>query len=206
MRFNAKTLFLPLVFVCLSLSCDESLPPRNDPTMLLAATLESFYSLGVTTNHLYLTINVRNVYDETIQDTENISGTLEIVLRRNSLYRKTVQLSSSNLLTVSAYNGTTDQLTVDSGESVQLRYAWDFSTDVEGSSPADFFRLYPDVECSSRKFAYKDVFIVKGTVQLFRSVGKVSFGPVDVPLCYINGWINPGGCPPIVGTFECKTQ
>jgi len=205
-RCNAKILLIVWALLCLSLSCDESLPPRNDPTILVVANLESLYSIGVTANQLYLTVNVKNVYDEAIQDTEQISGTLEIALSRNLQYRKTVQLSRNNLLTVSAYDGATHQLTVNSGQTIQLRYGWDFSTEVQGSSPADFFHFYRDVECPFRQFAYKEVFKVQGTVQLFKSVGPVTFGPVDVPLCYISAWVNPRDCPPIVGTFECNTQ
>jgi hypothetical protein len=205
-QHNAKILLVALTLVCLSYSCDESLPPRSDPTMLFVADLESLYSISVTSNQLFLKVNVKNIYDETIQDAEGISGTLEITLRRDSRYRKTVQFSRANLLTVSAYNSATDQLTVNSGETIELRYEWDFSTDAQGGSSGEFFHYYPDPECPLRQFAYREVFTVQGTVQLFKTVGDVRFGPVDVPLCYISGWVNPRDCPPIVGTFECKTQ
>ena len=57
------------------------------------------------------------------------SGSLEITLKRNSHCRKPVQLSRTSLLIVCSYNSATGQLTVNSGQTLHLKYEWDFSAE-----------------------------------------------------------------------------
>ena len=122
LRFVVGILFLVV-------SCDESLPPRADPNLVLEGRIEGIYVLAHQDNFLAVHIVVTNTYDETLAAEAVLGGRLAIQSRRDPSIVKIVELSDTLVTSVYPYDPFTSQLTLGPGESLRLTYEWDLVDD-----------------------------------------------------------------------------
>ncbi len=181
--------YMVLVIVAASFfafdSCEESLPPRNDPPKVLAVSLSAYYAYGYNTNELRLTVDVVNIYDETLADTAAITGAVEIVWTRLPQYRKTFVLSPKSMVYYHGFNPSTGELAFDPGDTLRFNYAWDFTTD-DSVSILDDFQYNPS--CPGRRIANSEILLLQSSVRIFSKVATIYSVPQLFKLCYIEGY------------------
>ncbi len=182
--------------------CKESLPPRNDPADILQGTIEGLYVLTANENTLKLFLSVRNTYDETLQDTASLRGVFHIVLARDTSYQKTVALADSNLIE-GTYDRISGVLTLDPNAIVRLRYTWNFIDDY-GRDLREIFHYQPDPQCTDRQLALKEVFVLQGSIRVYRRTTILFPTPVSFSLCYVSNFVDPRFCPPIRTDLPCQ--
>lgn len=185
-------LSIALIFslVLWNISCDESLPPHEEPHSLFTGNLRIVYFNNTakgTINELRIYLDARNVFDETLEDSAGLQGTLEIIVARDPVYRKTVMLSSANLVAGGSYDPRTGQLTIDSGDSLTLMYTWNFIDDNGYSIPRDVSGLKKDPQCPTRTYAPPEILIIRGSLLVFRRIGQTTFSPIQYVLNYFIG-------------------
>lgn len=187
-------------FLTLQLSCDESLPSRDNTPKTFETTLSTQYFLAQFDNSLKIYVTVKNVFDETLEDKAILKGTLELTLVRNPQIKKTIKLTTENIITAPKYNRETGVLTLDPGRSFVMGYSWDFQADSSVSLPDSIFKYYSDETCFGRKIAFQEDVLIKGELVVFKQAPLIVIYPTKFSFCYVDRWIRPGSCPPI----ECK--
>jgi len=204
-RKSTKFVFaIALALLMLVLACDESLPPRNDPSILFKGYLSTKYSLLWNENVLRVVVSLVNIYDETVQAKASITGTVEVALIRNTAYRKTIHFNASHLITPKFYNSITQELTINPGDTVRFVYVWNFTDDNNVNLTEDVFHYYLDPNCIFRHLAYNEQFLLTGSFQIIEKIGKVQLEPALLSLCYIRNFLGPHDCPAPPTT--CKQQ
>jgi signal peptidase I len=186
----ALTLFLLMLLQ----ACTESLPPRNDPSILFEGYFSSKYSLLWNENVLRIEVALVNIFDETVQAKALMSGTVEVVLVRNTAYRKTIHFDASHLITRKFYNSTTKEVTINPGDTIRFVYVWNFIDDNNVNLPTDVFHYYQDQTCTPRYIAYSESFALTGSFQLIEKLGSVRLIPAVINLCYIQNYFSPKDC------------
>lgn len=190
-----------VLFVTLQLSCNEVLPSRDDAPRAFETTLTTQYFLAQSDNSLKIYVTVKNIFDETFEDRAVLKGTLELTLVRIPEIKKTIQLTSENVITAPKYNRETGILTLDPGRSLVMSYSWDFHADSSVSLPDSIFHYYPDETCFGRKIAFQEDILIKGELAIFERATSLVISPAKFSFCYVNIWVRPGSCPPV----ECKS-
>jgi hypothetical protein len=194
---NKQTILVASLIACLAffLACDESLPPRNDPSRLFRGSADTKYSLLWNENALRIGVNIVNIYDETIQTSVNMVGTLKVTLVRNKTYEKTINLNVSNLVKTKSYNSSTNELTLDPGDSIRFIYTWNFVDDHDVNLPLDVFHYDADVSCPGRFLAHSESFLISGSFQIIEKLGTFPLDPVVFSLCYVSKYMSAHDCP-----------
>jgi len=191
-----------LVLLSLIPGCNEQLPPYADPRNILSAETHGEYVLTVRDNSVNFFVVVRNDFDESLQAVAAISGTMEIVLQRDTTVRKTVTLSNTNLIHGTNYVPSTGEIIFDAGDTVTLLYKWDWIDDQGRDLRLETFRYHEDLQCDcgfyNRALADEEVFTLRGEVKMFDRVGRMSFGPTAFHLRFASRWVNPKYCPPVL--------
>ncbi len=188
-RFSYRSIFVGSVFcfwvALYLLGCDESLPPRDNPTVLFQGDASFLYMYSLYENDFQVFIDVKNIYGETIQDTALVRGTLEIILKRDPRYRKTASLSISNLVGTPQYDPLTNSLTIDPGKSVTFLSKWDLIDDDSVDLRTAIYHYDTDPSCESRMRSQTETFIFKGSIQITKSGGEIFFGPKEFDAFYV---------------------
>ena len=179
-------------------ACDEQLPPRNDPEALFEASLTTEYILHFDENDVRFTVNVVNVFDETLQDTVDLSGQLQVVLLRDPTIVRTLRLSVDSLITTAGYNPYTRILTVNPGDTLRMRVRWDLTDDRNVWLPERVFDFYSDTTCPLRYLAKGESFLIRGNLTVFRRAGFVTIPPTGFNLCYVTAFTTIRYCPFVV--------
>ena len=173
--------FLCIVAICL-VSCNESLPPYAEPKVPFNGVISVRYQSNVQT--LSITLTVKSTFDETLQDTAGLTGTLQISMANAPEYSKTVTIDRKIITTYGALDPQTGLLTFDSGDSVTVLYKWNFVTDNGTALPSDVFVQQPDPQFPGRTISPPETFIVTGVVQVFKRFGQVTFSPIQFVMNY----------------------
>jgi hypothetical protein len=170
-----------LLLSCMGVSCNESLPSYEEPKSLFAGTLtpEFRYRSG-----LWVHIDVRNTFDETLQGRERLTGTLEIVLMRDQQYRKTVALNSDFIVASAGVTRSYDQVTVNWGDTLKLLYKWDFYDDNGNFLPVDVFHVHGEPGFPDILVADPELFLIRGSFQVFDKRGQLTFQSTQYLLTY----------------------
>jgi hypothetical protein len=171
-------LLLPIFFT----SCDESLPLHEDPKSLFRGELNPEYRYIA--GQLWINIFAINTFDETLQAPARLEGTMEIVLERAPEHRKTIALDRTLLVNPSILSQWTGQVTVNAGDTVQLRYRWNFVDDNGISLPDKVFKKIHDPDFPDIYYANPEKFIIKGSFQVFDKIGQVTFQTVNYIVNY----------------------
>jgi hypothetical protein len=139
---RAAGVVLSVLCSLLFVSCDESLPPRDDPSAFLVATTQCDYYISRTEEAMYITLKVRNTYTEVLSDTATVVGDLLITWRDEPGYEKHVVLTAGDIkkyyfnprtglseATKADYIPASKILTIPEGEYVALQYRWNLLSD-----------------------------------------------------------------------------
>ncbi len=185
------------------ISCQESLPPRNDPSTLVVGVVRGSYVYQPLENDVHFTIGLVNIFDETLQDTADLHGALLLTLLRKPSVTRVLSVSADSLLPYqSGYNPITHVLTLNPGDTVWMRARWDMKDDRGRDLVAEEFHLLPDPTCPGRGISYEEDFLVAGYVQVFFHHAQVRLTPAYLRLCYVYPWVGPTFCPKPPTTCE----
>ena len=165
--------FSVLMLAVFNLSCDESLPPREDPKSLFRGTLKVEFHPGKVYggSELWIYLYAINTFDETLQNNERMKGTLDIVLSRDPDYHRSVSLDWTNLVHGVTRDPRTGQIVVARGDTMMLLYKWDFFDDNGVWLPNSIFRGFERV-------------IISGVFQVFDKTGLVDFNRIEYEFTY----------------------
>jgi hypothetical protein len=183
-------------------SCHETLPPRVDPKNVFLGTMDARYVLRTRENNVEACIEIRNIFDETLQSTPLLKGELRITLKSDTSYHATAILSP-RLLTLANYDSVNNILTVDPGAPIHLRYVWDFIDDRGRDLRRDVFVYAGDPSCPYRQLAGEVTITLAGELQVFDHTGIIPLGPVDLTFRYITQLIDARICPFIQTDGPC---
>jgi hypothetical protein len=178
-----------------SFSCDESLPPRQDPSNLFRVYLQQFYIYTQFENDVTVNLVAINDFDETLSERVGIDGSIVITSDRDSSVHKTFQLSLTNLIHGN-YNPVKGVLTIDPGDSVILQVKWDFTDDSGGSLMSDFFRYSVDRTCQQRDVAEQEGFRIVGKTKLYSRLGYAQ-SQLPFMITQYDRFIGPHDCLPL---------
>lgn len=204
---NYTVLLLSLALLSLSFGpCDESLPVYEEPAKVFSGKIEGGYTLTVQDNSMKVFFTIWNNFDETFQGDANLKGSIEIVSMRDPLVKKTFAVSSANMIQSKGYDWTTEKLTIDPHDSIRFLVSWNLTDDSGRDLRKSFFSYIKDTTCNLRCLAFTEDFSLRGSITLFDKTGPVFAGPTGYSLCFVNIWVNPRGCPPIITSAPCNLR
>lgn len=196
----------------LALSCNESLPPYNDPGHVFEGQLLARYTLTLNENSLKVEFRFTNVFDETLNGVADLQGSGLITLKRKPTVRKTFTITSAHLVS-GKYVPSTRVLTIDPGDTVRLIYTWDFRDDAGNDLRSTEFTYFPDASCTmdqpvpvERRIASRETFIISASLSVFNRVTPVVVGPIEYSMCHVSQYVAPNVCPPIIPEQACDAR
>ncbi len=172
------------------LSCDEQLPTREDPPSILLssfsiepgpAVLEDSTNSG---RGGIINMDVTNIYDEVLQDTAMIRGTLELWMRTDPTKRATVTFDERALQNISSlFRGI---LTIRVNEKIFFVHQWSQRTD-EGEY---FWRYVPvtlKVDGQGNQYLESDTLYMaaSASIQVFKKVQPIKLPEIHYSMFYI---------------------
>jgi hypothetical protein len=165
-------------FLCILLlsSCDESLPPYQQPVNLLAIDRIEISQGTYSLEGDYLVkffIYGKNQFDETFSEAVNIEGKVEIWNKEKPDLFATLSLNNTNFSPNTNLSG--NVLTIGPGEEFELLVTWNSHTD-DGEDLADFINGSTHT-ISAESEDMRD-FYVQAEVTLFEELGLVQSVPV----------------------------
>jgi hypothetical protein len=166
-------------------ACDESLPPRNNPDVVLIPSMRvtagvvSVDILGNTSGG-NVVLRAVNVYNEALSEKQNIRG---IVALRLKGLTQTMLYTSSDLQNTKVLSGNT--LTVLPKDSVVLFRLWDHITDMD----VPFWSVLSFTEkttTNGRVYYESDTAWIQitATLQLFERVPAMPVPAMVIPIVY----------------------
>ena len=217
-----KTIFIYLN-ITLSLfflwGCAESLPPRSDPANLFTVSITTEYNIVNNFGWLDVFVTLKSNYDETLQDVALLDGTLMIdwtqdpALRGNIVPRRTAHFEPAQIVSAKKYDSFTRMLTIDPGDSIRLRYRWNFKTD-DSTDLYKQFKYQPDKSCliggggesapQYRRFSANQPFQISAQVKIFDRSAMVYSAPFSVVTCAVLPKTNSGACKAIDPDNPCS--
>ena len=189
-----------LLFSLLSivtLSCTESLPPRDAAVDFLQPHISATYVVIPSTNGVAVSVRFINIFDETLEGRLAIAGKVELIWDRFPEIKKVITLNSTNLTYARKYNGVTGELTLDPGDSVIISSLWSVMADSEAQIRNTIFLFGPDSRCGLRRVASSQTFTAKGEARIFRNTAPMLFGETKVTFCLVTNWVDTRLCPPL---------
>lgn len=205
---------LAIALMFSSHSCDEPLPPYQDPQKLFEARIDGEYWLSDTEHSLRVYLRVTNVFDETLEGPASLNGSIVISSAKYPNVQKTLLLSRLNLTNPRGYDPNTGSLRIDSKETMIFRATWDFVEDkviddsgrnLAGDSvTASFFTYIEDKTCKWRKLARPEDFILQGTLKILYRTAPVTAGPTVFPFCFVTNFVDVRVCPQISTIPPCS--
>ncbi len=179
--------------------CSEALPPREEPgnvvDLKLSATPDNFKASRISfrlsdssdTSYwlmpasMYIIITLTNRYNEVLQDSARLGGSVDLWDINRPRMRATIPLQNPTVLQSQALSN--GWLTLEPGVPVQLRYKWDHMTTVPPSDSvmpiwigADTNAVVDSTTNSHAVDAGPLVMTATGSFQPF-----VTLGPIVVP-------------------------
>jgi len=168
--------FLNLFFISvLLLNCEEQLPPRNEPTNVFAGLIQvESKRIGICTDGqpqfpLKIMVGIKNVFDETLENTTSIKITLSIWLKKWPTVRNTITYELINPETT---------ITIDPEEIYWVPLEWNHR-DFEGNYVWLSLGL-PALTASGYTLEFK----AAGTIQIFTNITAVPTIEAEFPIVY----------------------
>jgi hypothetical protein len=183
-----------VIVVSLLVSCDETLPPRNEPRQFLVTS-----AAGVDGTLTYregvfegsggtILMHVRNTYDEVLQEEERIRGDVEVWMRDMPEKRATIHATKANLTNPGlVYAG---MVTLGPDTTASLLKRWEHRATV-GSDSGHFFWEFVDstLKVNSRGESYYESapvhFVGNARVQIFKNVQPVTIRHMEFTVVYL---------------------
>lgn len=195
-----------LILMAFVMSCDETLPPYQDPRNVLQGSIRGRYVLNSDVNSLHIILTVKNVYEETFQAQAAIRGTVVVTAKRNSSIQITLPITANNITYTTSYNRATGVLTIDPQDSVVFSTSWNFIDDAGQDLRQIFFEYIPDATCSFREIAVEETFILNGSVKVYDKVSDAGAGPTEFPMCHVTNWVSTLICYPVLTDQPCGSR
>jgi hypothetical protein len=173
--------------LCFVAGCDESLAPYDIPKTVFSSSLIAKPNDKMGQVWIYVTI--KNIYDETIQDTANIAGSFEVISVMDPNIRKTFTLSRNYILSQISNPTSIDShgiLTMDTNDSLVIFIAWGYDAD-DGSIFPDRTNNKSDPQCKNNLLFYSVPFIFRGSIQIFSHYGPALIEPQKYNVIYTVG-------------------
>ena len=193
---------LALVVVISSHSCNESLPPYQEPQQLFNATIDGKYWLSDIEHSLTVFFRITNAFDETLEGPALLTGKIQISSARDTSIHKTFSLGTANLFSGYTLNGKT--LRIDPKQTMVLKATWDFPGDrviddngrnlAGDTASASFFTYVEDKTCQWRRLARPEDFVLQGTVTIFARTAPVEAHPTIFPFCFVTNFVDVKRC------------
>jgi len=153
--------------------CEESLPTYSPPrdivrmTKLQAVTATVQAGPGSVRSYLIFLIDGVNNYDDTLQDTADVTGNINIWFEEHPEWKATLPLNNWNIVDPTDYrNGV---LTLDHEEQFHLRTDWYLFTD-DGTDILDELTYVDTVEQSGIVYAAPETVSFNVNLSLFSQV------------------------------------
>ncbi|HEY6950936.1 MAG TPA: hypothetical protein VI758_00945 [Bacteroidota bacterium] len=188
------TLYLLALAVCLC-SCNESLPPRQDPQNVFGQGARAQYICSDVANNVLIDIALTNNFDETLSDTVHFSGTVVVTSERDPSVHKTFALSLSNLVH-GIYDSRSGVLTINPGDSVVIRVIWSLDDDAGASLSSTLFHYHVDPDCAGRLVSSPETFSIVSRTRLFAPLGLTESRTV-FQMSHFSSWVSPKDCHPL---------
>ncbi len=187
---NMKSL-LPGLLLFISLSCDESLPPRETPPVAFRADYEVlFFGPYVTIRNGAPTgtagafqISVTNVYDDVLQDSATVQVFLEVWIKDQPAAHTIVSADAGNLKTAQLTGH--GLITLEPSTPAVLLKQWSHRT--QDSIPFwDYVTTHPAMTTSGIPFCQSDVvnLVTRGTVRLFKYAPALTLPEKEFQVVY----------------------
>jgi len=148
--------------------CEESLPSYESPVDLLAIRKMEASVGGVERSSLIIDIRGVNNYDDTLQDTVRVTGTLDVWFPSHEDWRITIPLTNADLKPPSRLIGRL--LTIDPGDTFRLQASWDLVS----KSGQDILPHIPDeyfYEKTGTHYTQAEQIKYQASFSLFRQAG-----------------------------------
>jgi hypothetical protein len=208
-----KTLALTFGILTVMVSCNEELPPYDEPNNLLVVTVEGQYWLSDTEHYVAAIIRIKNTYEETLEGAASLAGEVIVSFARDPSVTKTLKLSSGNLVLGNYSAG--GILRIDPKEVVVLKTVWTFPGDSvfadggrdlahhsRGLPP--FLRLQGDTMCVQRQLAQPEDLLLQASVTVFTRNSPMVPEIAIFPFCFISDFISTKICPHITTMPPCN--
>jgi hypothetical protein len=198
-------LFLSILSLTfLSLSCDESLPPRDDPADYFKSDFYIVPQINIHTDEIWVDIYfvIHNTYSETFSDTASFDGDVTIYWLKDPTIKKTFPIqvkniyigshydtaTSTTIASQTRYNSSTKILTIPGGDSVNFRLRWNYISDSSYFIP-DTFHYSMDIE-KNQFLSDAESFSFKAKVQLYNQKSYIHSREIIFSQIYNMYW-NP---------------
>ncbi len=195
MKSSVLLLSILLIIGGILSSCDEPLPPRDDPTVVFQGKIEPEFALLSSTNALLVILKVKNVFDESLQGIALLTGNVEIAWAPFPDIRKIATLGPGNLIHARKYDVRTGLLTIDPGDSIVFLYSWNIMAESERQMRAEIFTYRTDSGCPLRKIADMETFIVRAQVRVYDKRSPANFGDTMFSFCHVDTYVDQRSCP-----------
>jgi hypothetical protein len=204
---------LSLGILVTSLSCNEELPPYREPETLLTVSVDGEYFLGDTEHYLGVYVRIRNIFEETLDGPASLAGDVIITAARDPSIKKTLKLSSQNL--ISGNYSPDGVLRIDPNSTAVMKAVWAFPGDsvfvdggrdiVHGAEGVPvFLRLGTDSTCRYRLLAAPEDLLLQANLTVFTKKSPISTDIVVFPFCFITNYVTTKLCPAIVTMPPCN--
>jgi len=210
-RSGSIALLLSLLAFILP-SCDENLPPYDEPDAKLASNIWGEYHLVQDEHSLRVYVQITNLYEETLSAKSPLKGAVVLFFPRDTSVHKTLPLSSANLVTENVFaNGI---LTINPKQSILFKAVWtfpgdsvidDLGRDLRGTeSKPGFFSFVSDQSCNLRVFAKPEDVILQASISLFAQRAPVQTAQTPYRFCFISTFVPATLCPLISTVTPCS--
>jgi hypothetical protein len=187
------------------IGCDESLPPREDPTNLLHAVLfiqggeyVFRYSFAAAATPATVAIQIYNDYNEVLEDSLYLRGTVVIWDTRRPNIRSYVDLRYATIIPDNALIG--GILTLEAGARLTFKQQWFHMVNQQGGS----FPIWVGVDTTAHRDYYGEIYYLSdslylgatASIQIFRHAAMVPTNVVYFTNIYrIYPPLDSGGTP-----------
>jgi len=186
-------------------ACDEYLPSYREPGAVLEGKIEATYVLTSSDNRVGIAVTAVNKYEESLEGRRVFTGSIEIRSKRRPELRKTLNISSTQLIYARIHNTQTGMVRMDPGDSVRFLVSWDLAgSDTPGDNEfLDLFSYYIDPTCPGpppspmRTIAFRETFILSGELRVFEQASPAIMGPTEFSFCRVSRWVAPNVCPTV---------
>jgi hypothetical protein len=186
-RWRSATALLCAVSM---IGCDESLPPRADPPVVLVASVKATTRLVVFDADTVkgggaFDVQVRNVYDEVLSEEARIRADITVRLTNPSDSSCSVASTAEDLWDSRMLHN--NIFTIGVGDTMRLVHPWDHR--FQGGTPIYWknVRFEPAMTPDGRGYYRSDTLyvFVTGKVQMFERVQAIDLPPTVIPFVYL---------------------
>ena len=170
-----------ILFQCLMIACDESLPPYGKPegTLVITRVLANQGTVGDGFPILNVYIEGLNQYEETFDDTVHVKGEVRIWWKDHPDVYATVSLSNSDFIGETPIQGT--RLTLDPGAHFFMQTVWYFYTD-DGRYVINLLDYSNEDVRGDWEYARPETFVVEVELLMFHQIGLIQSEPIEIEI------------------------